>query len=102
MIDITNSYTAQPFDNLVLGDPPNNRGTIVSVPRDDLIAMQKTIEALQARVAEARNAALEDAAKVADAARDEWPSRASDYACGASDYSVRIAAAIRAMKGERG
>lgn len=55
------------------------------------------IAELEKALETARRDAFEEAAKVADAARDEWPSRASDYACGAADYSGKIATAIRAL-----
>lgn len=69
---------------------------------------EMNVEALQARVVEARNAALEEAARVADRIMDDYAkmtysphhdrmqNAAKTYCAG------EIAAAIRDMKGERG
>jgi hypothetical protein len=81
------------------GEQADMDGTLVKVSRQACEEAADAIESLQAQLAEARDKALEDAAVKATGFLIGNPEHGSPLR---NPMSHEIAAAIRAMKGERG
>ena len=87
------------FDGWITGDWSANTYHDDRTVEYILAAEHDRAKALQAQLAEARDKALDDAAMVADCA----PYKRGGIVCGCSEgLAGWTAAAIRAMKGERG
>ena len=85
------------------GEQADMDGTLVKVSRQACEEAADAIEALQARLDEVRDKALEDAAQTAETRHGVWLGLGADCLVD-DDISAcsDIAAAIRAMKGVRG